>query len=160
MTDLARLAVRDWVQAALAKRMDLGYEEPPFPVEVEGNLVMLREMLSNLIDNAIRYTPAGGRITVRVRTDDDLDLVHLEVEDTGLGIPAAERARGRVERFYRILGREGDGSGLGLAIVKEIAAMHGGALAIDDHVYQESPRLAGTLVRVSLQRVFTARDKP
>jgi two-component system sensor histidine kinase TctE len=85
--------------------------------------------------------------------------VHLEVEDTGLGIPAAERTR-VVERFYRILGREGDGSGLGLAIVKEIATMHGGSLAIEDHVYQESPRLAGTLVRVSLQRVFPARDKP
>jgi len=148
------------VQAALAKRMDLGYEEPPFPVEVEGNVVMLREMLSNLIDNAIRYTPADGRITVRVRIDDhDLDLVHLEVEDTGLGIPVAERER-VVERFYRILGREGDGSGLGLAIVKEIATMHGGTLAIEDHVYQESPRLAGTLVRVSLPRVFPARDKP
>jgi two-component system sensor histidine kinase TctE len=97
---------------------------------------------------------------VRVRIDDhDLDLVHLEVEDTGLGIPVAERER-VVERFYRILGREGDGSGLGLAIVKEIATMHGGTLAIEDHVYQESPRLAGTLVRVSLPRVFPARDKP
>jgi two-component system, OmpR family, sensor histidine kinase TctE len=160
LTTLARFAVRDWVQAALAKQMDLGYEEPPYAVEVDGNVVMLREMLSNLIDNAIRYTPAGGRITVRVRTDDDdLDLVHLEVEDTGLGIPHAERAR-VVERFYRILGREGDGSGLGLAIVKEIATMHGGALRIEDHVYQESPRLAGTLVRISLQRVFPIREKP
>ncbi|WP_248321295.1 sensor histidine kinase [Caballeronia sp. Sq4a] len=160
LTDLARLAVRDWVQAALAKRMDIGYEEPPYPVEVEGNAVMLREMLSNLIDNAIRYTPTGGRITVRVRADDtNLDLVHLEVEDTGLGIPPAERER-VVERFYRILGREGDGSGLGLAIVKEIATIHGGTLAIEDHVYQEAPRLAGTLVRVSLQRVYPARDKP
>jgi two-component system sensor histidine kinase TctE len=126
LTDLARLAVRDWVQAALSKQMDIGYEEPPHPVEVEGNVVMLREMLSNLIDNAIRYTPPGGRITVRVRTDEkNLDLVHLEVEDTGLGIPAAERQR-----------------------------------AIEDHVYQEAPRLAGTLVRVSLQRVYPARDKP
>ena len=160
LTELARLAVRDWVQAALAKQMDIGYEEPPQPVEVEGNVVMLREMLSNLIDNAIRYTPTGGRITVRVRLDEgNLDLVHLEVEDTGLGIPAAERQR-VVERFYRILGREGDGSGLGLAIVSEIVTMHGGTLAIEDHVYQESPRLAGTLVRVSLQRVYPARDKP
>jgi two-component system sensor histidine kinase TctE len=93
---------------------------------------MLREMLSNLIDNAIRYTPAGGRITVRVRTDDDdLDLVHLEVEDTGLGIPAAERER-VVERFYRILGRDGDGSGLGLAIVKRIVEDHQGQLDIAD----------------------------
>ena len=152
--------MRDWVQPALAKQMDIGYEEPPQPVEVEGNVVMLREMLSNLIDNAIRYTPTGGRITVRVRLDEgNLDLVHLEVEDTGLGIPPAERQR-VVERFYRILGREGDGSGLGLAIVREIVTMHGGTLAIEDHVYQESPRLAGTLVRVSLQRVYPARDKP
>ncbi len=89
LTDLARLAVRDWVQAALAKRMDIGYEEPAHPVEVEGNAVMLREMLSNLIDNAIRYTPPGGRITVRVRTEEsDTRHVFLEVEDTGLGIPA------------------------------------------------------------------------
>ena len=160
LTDLARLAVRDWVQAALAKRMDIGYEEPPHPVEVEGNAVMLREMLSNLIDNAIRYTPPGGRITVRVRTNEsDTRHVFLEVEDTGLGIPEAERTR-VVERFYRILGREGDGSGLGLAIVREIAMMHGGTLDIDDHVYNEAPRQAGTLVRVGLQRVYPARDKP
>ncbi|KAA1008967.1 HAMP domain-containing protein [Paraburkholderia panacisoli] len=148
--DVARSAVRDWVQAALAKQMDLGYEAPDEPVEVDGNPVMLREMLSNLIDNAIRYTPPGGRITVRVRHDAAARLVHLEVEDTGLGIPVAERSR-VIERFYRILGREGDGSGLGLAIVREIATMHGGELTIDDNVYQTSPRLAGTLVRVSLR---------
>src|SRR5580698_9902330 len=160
LTGLARLAVRDWVQAALAKRMDIGYEEPPHPVEVEGNAVMLREMLSNLIDNAIRYTPPGGRITVRVRTDEsDTRHVFLEVEDTGLGIPEAERTR-VIERFYRILGREGDGSGLGLAIVREIVTMHGGTMDIEDHVYREAPRLAGTLVRVSLQRVYPSRDKP
>ncbi|HEY2607640.1 MAG TPA: sensor histidine kinase N-terminal domain-containing protein [Paraburkholderia sp.] len=147
--EVARSAVRDWVQAALAKQMDLGYEAPDEPVEVDGNPVMLREMLSNLIDNAIRYTPSGGRITVRVRHDAAARLVHLEVEDTGLGIPVAERSR-VIERFYRILGREGDGSGLGLAIVREIATMHGGELTIDDNVYQTSPRLAGTLVRVSL----------
>jgi two-component system sensor histidine kinase TctE len=160
LTDLARLAVRDWVQPALARQMDIGYEEPPYPVHVDGNAVMLREMLSNLIDNAIRYTPPGGRITVRVRVGErSPSRVHLEVEDTGLGIPAAERTR-VVERFYRILGREGDGSGLGLAIVREIVTMHGGTMDIEDHVYREAPRLAGTLVRVSLQRVYPSRDKP
>ncbi|WP_240655581.1 sensor histidine kinase [Paraburkholderia phosphatilytica] len=161
VTDVARHAVRDWVQPALAKQMDLGYEGPEAPVSVDGHPVMLREMLSNLIDNAIRYTPAGGRITVRVRVDDEpaAGLVHLEVEDTGLGIPAAERER-VVERFYRILGREGDGSGLGLAIVREIASMHGGTLTIYDNVYQQSPRLAGTLVRVSLKTLEAARDFP
>ncbi|WP_310629864.1 sensor histidine kinase N-terminal domain-containing protein [Paraburkholderia sp.] len=168
IAEVARLAVRDWVQPALAKRMDLGYEGPDnpgaddgetdvapnlvpdnTPVLVDGNPVMLREMLSNLIDNAIRYTPAGGRITVRVRPEPTARAVHLEVEDTGIGIPAAERER-VLERFYRILGRDGDGSGLGLAIVREIVTMHGGALAIDDNVYQDAPRLAGTLVRVTL----------
>lgn len=146
---LARLAVRDWVRAALAKQMDLGYEGPDEPVFVEGNPVMLREMLSNIIDNAIRYTPAGGRITVRVAVEREPGVVNLEVEDTGPGIAANERPK-VVERFYRILGREGDGSGLGLAIVREIATLHGGTLTLDDHVYQVSPRLAGTLVRVSL----------
>ncbi|WP_431820379.1 sensor histidine kinase N-terminal domain-containing protein [Burkholderia sp. F1] len=148
---LARRAVRDWVQAALAKRMDLGYEGPDddVPLDVDGNPLMLREMLGNLIDNAIRYTPEGGRITVRVREDRAARLAHLEVEDTGPGIPAAERER-VLERFYRILGREGDGSGLGLAIVREIVAQHGGTLTLDDHVYQAMPRLAGTLVRVTL----------
>ncbi|WP_321955562.1 sensor histidine kinase [Paraburkholderia bannensis] len=169
VTEVARHAVRDWVQPALARQMDLGYEGPdevfserePQDGEgegegaassavVEGNPVMLREMLSNLIDNAIRYTPTGGRITVRVRPEPAAHVVHLEVEDTGIGIPAAERER-VLERFYRILGRDGDGSGLGLAIVREIATMHGGTLTIDDHVYQEAPRLAGTLVRVTLR---------
>ncbi|HKT98149.1 MAG TPA: sensor histidine kinase N-terminal domain-containing protein [Paraburkholderia sp.] len=165
IADVARHAVRDWVQPALAKQMDLGYEGPErsvhdphdrhdehsaTPVQVDGNPVMLREMLSNLIDNAIRYTPAGGRITVRVRPEPAAHVVHLEVEDTGIGIPAAEREH-VLERFYRILGRDGEGSGLGLAIVREIATMHGGTLAIDDNVYQFEPRLAGTLVRVTLR---------
>ncbi|MGS0893624.1 sensor histidine kinase N-terminal domain-containing protein [Burkholderia stagnalis] len=163
IAELARRAVRDWVQAALAKRMDLGYEGPDdddhATLDVDGNPVMLREMLGNLIDNAIRYTPEGGRITVRVRAERAARLAHLEVEDTGPGIPAAERER-VVERFYRILGREGDGSGLGLAIVREIAAQHGGTLTLDDHVYQPAPRLAGTLVRVSLPLSGTAPDQP
>jgi two-component system, OmpR family, sensor histidine kinase TctE len=149
MTHLGRLAVRDWVRAALAKQMDLGYEGPDQPVFVEGNPVMLREMLSNVIDNAIRYTPAGGKITVRMAVRREIGQVHIEVEDTGPGIAPAERPK-VVERFYRILGREGDGSGLGLAIVREIATMHGGTLTLEDHVYQTSPRLAGTLVRIEL----------
>ncbi|KVE39477.1 sensor histidine kinase [Burkholderia sp. TSV86] len=159
IASLARDAVRDWVQAALAKQMDLGYEGPdddhgPLP-RIDGHPVMLREMLGNLIDNAIRYTPPGGRITVRVRVDSGADVAHLEVEDTGPGIPVHERER-VVERFYRILGREGDGSGLGLAIVREIATQHGGTLTIDDNVYQKSPRAAGTLVRIS----FALRRPP
>lgn len=134
-----------------ASKFDLAY------ISLDGNPVMLREMLGNLIDNAIRYTPEGGRITVRVRAERAARRVHLEVEDTGPGIPAGERER-VVERFYRILGREGDGSGLGLAIVREIATQHGGTLTLDDHVYQHAPRLAGTLVRISLPLTDTAPD--
>ena len=151
--------MRDWVRAALAKQMDLGYEGPEEPVFVDGNPVMLREMLSNIIDNAIRYTPAGGRITVRVSPQREADQVHIEVEDTGPGIAPAERPK-VVERFYRILGREGDGSGLGLAIVREIAAMHGGKLTLDDHVYQPSLPQAGTLVRVSLPISHSTPELP
>jgi two-component system sensor histidine kinase TctE len=159
VTHLARLAVRDWVRAALAKQMDLGYEGPEEPVFVDGNPVMLREMLSNVIDNAIRYTPAAGRITVRVSPRREAGQVRIEIEDTGPGIAPAERPK-VVERFYRILGREGDGSGLGLSIVKEIATMHGGTLTLDDHVYQASPRLAGTLVRIDLPISRTTGDLP
>ncbi|WJF89753.1 sensor histidine kinase N-terminal domain-containing protein [Paraburkholderia bonniea] len=161
MTELARQAVRDWVPAALAKQMDLGYEGPDTPLDVNGNPLMLREMLSNLLDNAIRYTPTGGQITVRVRPapEPSEHEVHLEIEDTGLGIPADERDH-VLERFYRILGHEGDGSGLGLAIVREIVAMHHGTLTIEDHVYQSAPAPVGTRVRISLPVLKPARDLP
>ncbi|MFI5032421.1 MAG: sensor histidine kinase, partial [Reyranellales bacterium] len=80
-----------------------------------------------LIDNALRYTPAGGSVTVRSGLD--AGVAFLCVEDSGPGIP--ESARERVfERFYRIEGTPGDGAGLGLAIVKEVAERHGGSLQI------------------------------
>ena len=144
--------MRDWVQPALAKQIDLGYEaRRRSRSTVEGNAVMLREMLSNLIDNAMRYTPAGGSVTVRVRADDgDASSCILEVEDTGPGIPPAEREH-VFERFYRILGSDGDGSGLGLAIVREIAA----AARRRDRRFSTiraaiDPKLPGSLFRVSL----------
>ena len=97
---LARETVQDWVQASFAHQIDLGFEPPDEAVTIAGNPMMLRELLSNLIDNALRYTPAGGSVTVRVRREDERAL--LEVEDTGPGIAPAERAR-VFERFYRIL---------------------------------------------------------
>ena len=135
--DLGRLAeerVRDWVPKALAKRIDLGFDIPPgVAVTIAGDAVLLSELLSNLIDNAIRYTPAGGVVTVRVRSNKTAetavgDAALLEVEDSGIGIVPAEREL-VFERFYRVLGSdpEGenlDGSGLGLAIVREIAYQH------------------------------------
>jgi len=153
---LARQATQDWVLPALAKQMDLGFEAETPAAVIIGNPLMLREMLINLIDNAIRYTPNAGRITVRVHAD--ADTAGIDVEDTGLGIPIHEREH-VLERFYRILGRDGEGSGLGLAIVREIVNMHDGRLEILDHVYQETPPRAGTLIRLTF-RLAQGRDLP
>jgi two-component system sensor histidine kinase TctE len=124
---LARATLQDWVQASFVQQIDLGFEQGDDPVEIAANPLMLRELLSNLIDNALRYTPAGGSVTVRVRVDGGQPM--LEVEDTGPGIAPAERAR-VFERFYRILGSGKAGSGLGLAIVREIAHQHGAEVAV------------------------------
>jgi two-component system sensor histidine kinase TctE len=83
---------------------------------------MLQEALSNLIDNAIRYTPTGGVITVSC--GEEKNRAFLEVEDSGPGVPD-EHLKHVFERFYRIPGSPGNGCGLGLAIVSEIAQLHG-----------------------------------
>nr|WP_166454734.1 sensor histidine kinase [Duganella rivi] len=145
--DLARTVVQDWVQASFAHRIDLGFEAPPAPLSITGNPTMLRELLSNLIDNAMRYTPAGGSVTVRVRSD-ELEHAYLEVEDTGPGIATAERER-VFERFYRILGNTAEGSGLGLAIVREIAQQHGAEVDIFNNPRATQPKLPGALFRLT-----------
>jgi two-component system sensor histidine kinase TctE len=145
LSELARGVVQDWVQASFAHRIDLGFEAPPEPVQIVGNPTMLRELLSNLIDNALRYTPAGGSVTVRVRGGE-----HgcLEVEDTGPGIAPQERER-VFERFYRILGNSAEGSGLGLAIVREIAQQHGAEVDIFNNPRATQPKLPGALFRLT-----------
>jgi two-component system sensor histidine kinase TctE len=90
------------------------------PLHVNGNPVLLRELLTNLIDNAIKYTPPGGHVTVRARANQE---AVLEVEDDGIGIPDEER-ESIFERFYRVLGTDAEGSGLGLPIAAEIAELH------------------------------------
>ena len=109
---------------------------------------MLRELLSNLIDNALRYTPAGGSVTVRVRRDGAGGPALLEVEDTGPGIAPSERER-VFERFYRILGSNTQGSGLGLAIVREIAQQHGAEIDIFNNPRSHSARFPGSLFRLT-----------
>ncbi|HEX7402368.1 MAG TPA: sensor histidine kinase, partial [Usitatibacter sp.] len=79
--------------------------------------LLLGELVSNLLDNAIRYTQSGGNVTLRIREVGA--AVTLEVEDNGPGIPQAERDR-VFDRFYRAPGSDGGGSGLGLAIAREI----------------------------------------
>lgn len=141
---LAQEVTREWVPRAQAKRIDIGYESRFPPANMEGNRMLLRECLNNLIDNAIRYTPEGGRVTTRVACT--LEVVMLEVQDDGIGIdpPQCELV---FERFYRVLGNEDEGSGLGLAIVREIAHIHRGSVSI---VMGGSER--GTLLRAVFPR--------
>lgn len=143
---LAVSVVQDWVQASFSHDIDLGYEPHDEPVTIAGNAMMLRELLSNLIDNALRYTPAGGSVTVRVRRDGEHAL--LEVEDTGPGIAPAERAH-VFERFYRILGNSASGSGLGLAIVREIAGQHNAEVDIFNNPRSHSKKFPGSLFRLT-----------
>jgi len=111
---------------SLASQHDLGADIQP--VEAPGNVRLLEDLLGNLVDNALHYTPAGGHITVRCGRHHGASF--LEVEDDGPGIPEAERPRVR-ERFYRMPGSQGHGCGLGLAIVDEISRLHDANLTID-----------------------------
>ena len=139
--DLAQLTmevVQDCVPRALEKRIDLGYEgvQPGAPGGLlDGNLTLLRELVRNLVDNAINYTPSSaerpGVVTARVLTDPFGGVLLLQVEDSGPGIAEAEREL-VFQPFYRTLGNEADGSGLGLPIVQEIARQHGATVTLED----------------------------
>jgi two-component system sensor histidine kinase TctE len=136
---IADVAARDWAPKAHAQKIDLG-----FILEravILGDLLLLPELFDNLIDNALRYTPAGGSITVQ--TGSDQGVPYLSVEDTGPGIPAEERSK-VLERFYRVAGTPGEGSGLGLAIVQEVVDRHHGVLEINAR-----DRSGGTRIRVT-----------
>jgi len=163
---LARDVVQDWVQASFAHEIDLGYEVIGDPLEIGGSAMMLRELLSNLIDNALRYTPPGGSVTVRVRGTNigNGSQALLEVEDTGPGIAPSERHR-VFERFYRILGSSASGSGLGLAIVREIAQQHGADIEIFNNPRSTHKKFPGSLFRLTFPPTVTLvpdadRDRP
>ncbi len=145
LKDLAQTQTQQWVERALSKQIDLGFEAPDTPLMIKGQALLLAELLNNLIDNALLYTPARGHVTVSVTKTHGIVL--LAVEDTGQGIPLAERER-VFDRFYRILGTKADGSGLGLAIVREIALQHDATIRITDSSTNEL-RSSGTRIEVS-----------
>ena len=126
LSELLRSTTSDWVPRAVNKDIDLGYDGPIGPQWIQGNAILLREMLVNLLDNAIRYTEPGGKVTVSLNHEQGPVII---VEDNGPGIPPDERVH-VFERFQRVLGTPGDGSGLGLALVREIADIHGGEVGI------------------------------
>jgi len=119
-------ALADIVPYALSNDIDLGFEASNESSFIVGDAWSIKEMVTNLVDNAIRYTQPGGKVTVKI---ENKEQVELSVEDNGPGIPEAERER-VFERFYRVLGNNVAGSGLGLAIVKEIAQNHQAEIAI------------------------------
>jgi two-component system, OmpR family, sensor histidine kinase TctE len=131
---LAMETVRDFVPRAMEKRLDLGYEGPEpdrAGLRLHGHPLLIRELIRNLVDNALLYTPAGGTITVRVVEDPFGQVCVLQVEDSGPGIAESEREK-VFQPFYRALGTNVDGSGLGLAIVREIVQQHDADISVDD----------------------------
>jgi two-component system, OmpR family, sensor histidine kinase TctE len=131
--------VAKFFDRALQSNIDLGIEVQPVSITADPSL--LDDLLSNLVDNALKYTPAGGSITVSAGVRNG--SAYLAVEDTGPGIAEAERQRVR-QRFYRLPNSPGHGSGLGLAIVDEIARLYGATMTI-------GPGTSGPGTRVLLQ---------
>ncbi|MEO8545565.1 MAG: sensor histidine kinase N-terminal domain-containing protein [Burkholderiaceae bacterium] len=133
--DLNALAVdvaMRWVPEALKRDIDLGFEAGPDAVLIRGEPDRLRELLNNLVDNAVRYSRHSGRVTVAVGMAVAGEAV-LSVSDDSQKIPIEERQR-IFERFHRLLGSHADGSGLGLAIVSEIAALHQARITLEEDV--------------------------
>ncbi|MDQ3058983.1 MAG: sensor histidine kinase N-terminal domain-containing protein [Pseudomonadota bacterium] len=150
MVDIASEVMADSVPRALDKKIDLGYDgpEPGDPsTHMEGNPTLLKEMVRNLVDNAINYTPEGGQVTLRLMSDRFSGVLVLIVEDSGPGIPESEREL-VFQPFYRALGTNVDGSGLGLAIVLEIANQHGATITVEDASLPGHPQWPGTRVTV------------
>ena len=133
LDELARQVVAEWVPIAEAAGIDLGIAEAQV-VRVLAEEDGLRMLLRNLLDNAIRYTPRGGRVDVRVSQRGEASpRAVLSVTDTGPGIPAEERSR-VFNRFHRVPGTVAGGSGLGLALVQSVANRHGGQVTLESGV--------------------------
>ena len=149
---LARDTATEWVPRAIERDIDLGFDAPQSTAMVDGNAFLLKEMLNNVLDNALRYTQRGGQVTVRVAPD--TSVVKLVVEDTGPGIPETERER-VFERFYRALDSGSEGCGLGLAIVREIAQSHGAEIKLES-----GARGVGTAVQIAFPRAAESAGPP
>ena len=136
---LASEAAVEWVPLAFAAGVDLGFELES--ALLDGRRFLLRELLANLMHNAIEHAGPGAHVTVRTRRENDASV--LEVEDDGPGIAELDRSTA-FERFRRGSEAAGVGSGLGLAIVRDIAAGHGAHVAIID-----PPAGRGVILRVT-----------
>lgn len=150
LKDLCENILALHLDAAAAKGIDLGLESQP--AQTRGHAWLLRELLINLVDNAVKYTLDGGCITLRCGQERvaGAELAWIGVEDDGPGIPDDERER-VLQRFYRLQGSAGEGNGLGLAIADEIARAHHTQLQL-----RTGPSGRGLCVRVA----FAAAPDP
>ncbi len=132
LADIARQTLSDYAQLANARGIDLGATQLDDALVVQGDTAALHSLVSNLVDNAIQYTPHGGRVDVSVHSAVEAERVRywLTVCDSGPGIPPEERER-VFDRFYRRPGQTESGTGLGLSIVHSIAERHGATLVLD-----------------------------
>ncbi|MEI8324613.1 MAG: sensor histidine kinase [Betaproteobacteria bacterium] len=126
--DIVQGVLEDLAAQAHGKSIDLGFERTGIDGVISCDPAALREIAVNLIDNAIRYTPAQGVVTVRIHAT--LQQMALSVEDNGPGVPQHSQQK-IFERFFRVAGTEASGSGLGLAIVKELTAQSRGSLRLE-----------------------------
>jgi two-component system, OmpR family, sensor histidine kinase TctE len=140
LRELCEAMLEAHLDAATAKHIDLGLDAQA--AQVMGHEWLLRELLGNLVDNAVKYTPEGGTVTIRCGPYESGGGAFLEVEDDGPGVALAERQH-VLERFYRVRGTQGEGNGLGLAIADEIARVH------HSHLHLQ-PGAGGRGLRVSL----------
>jgi two-component system sensor histidine kinase TctE len=154
---LTRETSAEWVPAALERNIDLGYYGPDRGVMVFGNPMLLRELINNLVDNALKYGRSGrggGHVTVGLEA---AATVVLSVEDNGPGIPPEAREQ-VMERFVRLPGNAAAGCGLGLSIVREIAARHGAQIAITAGADQVGTRVVVTFAAAPPQAEAAAYD--
>jgi two-component system, OmpR family, sensor kinase len=129
LAELAAQAAADHATLAEHRQIDLGVGAADYGIVVSGDFSALRTLVANLVDNAVRYTPRGGRVDLAVGRDDGRPW--LEVADSGPGIPAEDREH-VFNRFFRRQDTAEPGSGLGLAIVQAIAARHGARVALGE----------------------------
>jgi two-component system, OmpR family, sensor histidine kinase TctE len=142
LRSVVRRVVTTQATRALDAQVTLAFDEPPAPVLVVGDAALLGDLVSNLLDNAIRHGGPGQEVTLGLSASDR--VVHLDVADEGPGIPWEDRKK-VFERFFRVEGTGAEGSGLGLAIVAEIVKAHGGTVGIADGTAGQ-----GIVVKVAL----------
>lgn len=141
LVDMCQQVLERFLPYAIAKNIDLGYEGSRQPIYLNGNKTLLAEMVGNLVDNAIRYSAHGGKVTLSIANTEN--RITVSVSDNGPGVPPEEREK-LFQRLYRSdSSRQAEGAGLGLAIVKEIADRYGAVLGI------EPADAGGSVFRVS-----------